>query len=117
DQFGCPTHAGSIADVLLELARRYADQGVLEWGLYHYSGRSPCTWHEFAVEIFRQAHEKGLLARQPSVAAISTEQYPTPARRPAWSVLDCGLFQSTFDLEPRDWHAELSDVLDALARS
>jgi dTDP-4-dehydrorhamnose reductase len=114
DQYGCPTHAGSIADVLLELAARYAKSGQLAWGVYHYSGASACSWYEFAVEIFQQAKDKGLLARSPQVHPIATAQYPTPARRPAWSVLDCSLFETTFGIATRDWHGELSDVLDVL---
>jgi len=115
DQFGCPTQAGSIADVLLQLAQRYAREGSLAWGLYHYSGRSPCTWFDFAVEIFRQAAAKGMLPKQPQVSSITTAQYPTPARRPAWSVLDCTRFETTFGIATHDWHEDLSVVLDALA--
>ena len=115
DQHGCPTQAGSIADALLALARRYDREGTLAWGLYHYSGRSPCTWHDFAVEIFRQAVGKGLLAKQPEVSSISTAQYPTPARRPSWSVLDCSKFETTFGIPMMDWRDDLSVVLDALA--
>jgi len=117
DQYGCPTQAGSIADVLLALARRYEQDGSLAWGLYHYTGRSPCTWHDFAVEIFRQGVAKGLLAKQPRVSSITTAQYPTPARRPAWSVLDCSKFEATFGIPARDWRDELSVVLDALAEA
>jgi len=114
DQFGCPTQAGSIADVLLELAQRYAQGGVLAWGLYHYSGRSPCTWFDFAVEVFRQAEAKGMLPTRPKVSPITTSQYPTPARRPAWSVLDCSKFENTFGIQTKDWHDDLSVVLDGL---
>jgi dTDP-4-dehydrorhamnose reductase len=117
DQHGCPTQAGSIADVLLTLASRYKREGSLAWGLYHYSGRSPCTWHDFAVEIFRQGAEKKLLEKQPKVSSITTAQYPTPARRPAWSVLDCSKFETTFGIQTLDWRQELSVVLDALAEA
>jgi dTDP-4-dehydrorhamnose reductase len=114
DQFGCPTQAGSIADVLLQLAQRYAQNGTLAWGLYHYSGKSPCTWFDFAAEIFRQAEVKGILPKKPKVSSITTAQYPTPARRPAWSVLDCTKFETTFGIDTHDWHDDLSVVLDAL---
>ena len=117
DQFGCPTRAGSIADVLLHLAQRYERDGTLAWGLYHYTGRSSCTWFDFAVEVFRQAEAKGMLPKQPQVSPITTAQYPTPARRPAWSVLDCSKFETTFGIETLDWHDELSVVLDGLAAS
>ena len=114
DQFGCPTQAGSIADVLLQLAQRYAREGTLAWGLYHYSGRSFCTWFDFAVEIFRQAEAKGILPKQPQLSSITTAQYPTPARRPVWSVLDCSKFEATFGIATHDWHDDLAAVLDAL---
>ncbi len=111
DQVGCPTQAGSIARVLLELARRYATQGDLAWGVYHYSGAPACSWYDFAVEIFRQGEDAGLLARQPKVSPIATAQYPTPARRPAWSVLDCGRFERTFGLAPHAWQDDLAEVI------
>ncbi|MCQ4265180.1 dTDP-4-dehydrorhamnose reductase [Stutzerimonas stutzeri] len=114
DQIGCPTQAGSIARVLLELARRYAAEGELAWGVYHYSGAPACSWYDFAVEIFRQGADVGLLARQPKVSPIATAQYPTPARRPAWSVLDCSRFQKTFGLAPHDWQDDLAEVLAIL---
>ncbi|MFP5337936.1 MAG: dTDP-4-dehydrorhamnose reductase [Gammaproteobacteria bacterium] len=117
DQLGCPTQAGSIAAVLLELARRYADGDKLAWGVYHYSGTPACSWYDFAVEIFRQGEAAGLLARQPEVSPITTAQYPTPARRPAWSVLDCRRFESTFGLAPRPWKLELAEVLEVLQQA
>lgn len=111
DQQGCPTSAASIARALWRLAQRYRQEGSLRWGLYHYSGTPACSWHAFAVEIFRQAQQAGLLARQPVVHAITTEQYPTPARRPAWSVLDCSRLRQVFSIEPADWRDELKAVL------
>jgi len=115
DQLGSPTQAGSIASVLLTLASRYVREGRLAWGLYHYSGRPACSWYDFAVEIFRQGEALGLLARQPQVSPIMTAQYPTPARRPAWSVLDCSHFEATFGLAPRRWQDELAEVLSVIA--
>lgn len=116
DQFGCPTQAGSIANVLLELASRYRRQGSLAWGLYHYSGKPSCSWYDFASEIFRQAQPLGLLERQPRLTPITTAQYPTPAQRPAWSVLDCSRFEATFGLAARDWRSDLAEVLAELSR-
>lgn len=115
DQFGCPTQAGSLAKALLQLAQRYAHEGTLAWGLYHYSGTPHCSWFDFAEEIFRQAAIKGLLTKTPQVSAITTAQYPTPARRPAWSVLACTKFEQAFGIAPSDWHDDLGEVLDALA--
>lgn len=115
DQHGCPTSAASIARALWSLAVRYREQGVLQWGLYHYSGTPACSWHAFALEIFRQAHALKLLERIPVVRAIGTADYPTPARRPAWSVLDCDKLRETHGIAPADWREELGQVLRELA--
>ena len=114
DQQGGPTAAASIAQALWCIVARYRREGDLPWGLYHYTGTPACTWHEFASEIFRQATALGMLARAPQVEPIRTEQYPTPARRPAWSVLDCTLIEQTFAVHQEDWRAALSDVLGRL---
>lgn len=89
DQHGCPTSAASIANVLWRLAELYKQKKCLPWGVYHFNNAPASTWHEFAVEIFKQAKEKGVLEKIPKVKAIFTINYPTPAQRPAWSVLDC----------------------------
>jgi dTDP-4-dehydrorhamnose reductase len=115
DQQGCPTSAASIARALWALAEQYRREGKLRWGLYHYSGTPACSWHAFALEIFRQAQQAGLLPRQPVVHAIPAAQYPTPARRPAWSVLDGSLLRQAHGIEPADWRVELEAVLAELS--
>lgn len=115
DQHGCPTAAASIARALWTLAVQYRDHGALQWGVYHYAGTPACTWHDFALEIFRQAHELGLLERVPVVRAIATTDYPTPATRPAWSVLDCSKLHAAHDIAQADWREELGLVLRELA--
>ncbi|HUE91171.1 dTDP-4-dehydrorhamnose reductase [Pseudomonas sp.] len=115
DQQGCPTSAASIARALWTLAQQYRDSGALQWGLYHYSGMPACSWHGFAQEIFAQGHELGILPRVPVVHGISTAQYPTPAKRPAWSVMDCSRLQQAQQITPVDWRTELRAVLLELA--
>lgn len=115
DQHGCPTSAASIARALWDLARQYRELGTLQWGTYHFSGSQPCTWHEFAQEVFRQAQELGLLETLPHVRAITTADYPTPAKRPAWSVLDCSKLFMAHDIFQPDWRVELSSVLQGLS--
>lgn len=114
DQLGGPTAAASIAGALWQIARQWQAEGALPWGIYHYSGAPACSWHGFAVEIFRQAVELGLLSRAPQVNAITTADYPTPARRPAWSVLDCAKIQRELDIMQPDWQADLAQVLREL---
>ncbi|MCQ9618243.1 dTDP-4-dehydrorhamnose reductase [Paenalcaligenes niemegkensis] len=117
DQYGSPTSVRSVADALWGLAGRYRLHGTLDWGIYHYAGSPACTWYEFAVEIFRQAHARCLIGRIPVVNAIETTQYPTPAKRPAWSVLSGEKIQFVYGIEPVDWRDELDTVLDILQTS
>ncbi|MDX3906787.1 MAG: dTDP-4-dehydrorhamnose reductase [Pigmentiphaga sp.] len=111
DQRGGPTHAGAIADALLDLARRHAAGESLPWGTYHYSGTPVVTWHAFAQAIFAEAHAQDLLDRIPAVHAITTADYPTPARRPANSALDNSLAHSRLGLASPDWRTGLREVL------
>lgn len=112
DQYGCPTSARSIAEVLWRLAEKYMSERALPWGIYHFSNSPACTWHEFAVEIFQQGKERGLLENIPSVKAITSEDYPTPAKRPAWSVLDCNKIEFLLDKKVALWESELLSALD-----
>lgn len=114
DQYGCPTSAASIADVLWKLAELYQKTHTLPWGIYHFSNSPACTWHEFAVEIFKQAEEKGLIDEVPKVNAISTSEYSTPAKRPVWSVLDCGEIEKLLDEKVPDFNVQLSKLLNVL---
>jgi dTDP-4-dehydrorhamnose reductase len=116
DQHGGPTSAGSIADTLWALALIFQRDGRLGWGVYHYSGVPACNWHDFAKEIFTQAVALGLLEKSPEVKAITTADYPTPAKRPAWSVLDCETLADVHGLLPKSWAQELHAVLQQLEK-
>ena len=116
DQHGCPTSAASIASALWSLASQYRQHGTLQWGVYHFSGAPASTWYEFALEVFRQAQELKLLDRLPHVRAISTVDYPTPAQRPAWSVMDCSKLHAAHGIAQADWRDELRMVLRELAQ-
>tara|TARA_R110001592_G_scaffold53617_8_gene164423 strand:+ start:2055 stop:2978 length:924 start_codon:yes stop_codon:yes gene_type:complete len=114
DQYGCPTSAASIADALWSLACQHKETGILQWGTYHFGGTPACTWYKFAEEIFKQSSELEVLAKTPELKAISTADYPTPAKRPAWSVLDCSRFQSVHGVAQTDWREGLGEVLQEL---
>jgi dTDP-4-dehydrorhamnose reductase len=114
DQQGCPTSAASIAKVLWLMAQRYIKTGTLEWGIYHFSNAPACTWHDFACEIFQQAVAQGMLTKAPVVSPITTDDYPTPAKRPANSVLNCSKLTDYLSIELPDWREELRDVLGQL---
>lgn len=103
DQHGCPTSASSIAKVLWQLAEKYKTERTIPWGIYHFSNSPACTWYEFACEIFEQAVKAGVLERKPEVQPITTAEYPTPAKRPAWSVLDCGKIEEVLRHKNPGW--------------
>lgn len=111
DQYGCPTSASSIAQTLWELATKYVNTGDLEWGIYHFGGSPACTWHEFAIGIFNKAHQLGMLDKIPEVKKIATTDYPTPAKRPSWSVLNCTKLEMIFGIKQPDWHYDLDVML------
>lgn len=115
DQHGCPTYAGHIAETLLDMVKQIsARQFDDRWGTYHYCGEPATTWHGFAEEIFRQANRKGLINHPVVVEPIGTTDYPTAARRPENSVLDCSKIREGFGLNPGNWQAGLAEMLDLI---
>jgi dTDP-4-dehydrorhamnose reductase len=111
DQRGCPTAAQDVAGVCLALALRSASNPESSrYGLYHFAGGGEATWHEFAKTIVELAR----LPRPIDVAPISTEAYPTPAKRPTDSRLDCSALDRDFQIKPRSWREALKDTLDRL---
>jgi dTDP-4-dehydrorhamnose reductase len=110
DQIGAPTPAGWIADATAALIMR----GVERSGVWHLTTDGETSWHGFAAAIVDQAHERGLIGRKPNVVAIPTSGYPTPARRPAYSVLDTSRLQRDFRIVPPDWREGLRRTLDGM---
>lgn len=122
DQFGCPTYAGHLALVVEALIQRFRSEGTLPWGVYHCSGGSPCSWHEFAQQVFQISaalKEQGvggelLPDASPAVKPIATEDYPTPAARPQYSVLDNRKLEELLGRELPCWRDGLLDMLSKL---
>ena len=113
DQTGGPTPAADIAAALLTIASSFgAGRGAP--GIYHFAGRPATTWAEFAREIFTIRAEKGDGFRAPSVEGIPTSGYPTPARRPQNSVLDCAAIATAYGIPQPDWRAGLAEVIGEL---
>nr|WP_314484245.1 dTDP-4-dehydrorhamnose reductase [uncultured Kingella sp.] len=112
DQFGSPTYAGDIAAALIQIAQHIAAEQPTEYGVYHFSGSPYTSWYGFASEIFRRAAAQNLLPRAPALNAIATSDYPTPAKRPANSRLDCSKIQAAFGIAPSDWQAALGSLKD-----
>ena len=111
DQYGAPTAAADIAAALITIVRRHTPEQLAERaGIYHYCGSPYASWFEFAETIFAEAAAQGVLAKIPTVKPIATADYPTPAKRPADSRLDCGKIRTVFGIGPCDWHSALSDL-------
>ena len=111
DQRGSPTFAGDLADALLTLSRRLLGESLPEeaYGTFHYAGGGEVTWYGFAKRIFEIAAPH--LGRRPKVEPITTAEYPTPARRPANSVLDCSKIAQVHGIIQRPWDTALQEML------
>lgn len=111
DQRGCPTSTADLADAILAVAPQLPGAKKI-WGTYHFVGSGVTTWHGFASRII--ATQAPLTGRLPRVTAIATAEFPTPARRPANSELDCSLFARVFGVRGRPWTAEADRITRAL---
>lgn len=111
DQWGCPTWTGHLADALVDLTEsiREAKAGI-DWGTYHFSGSGNTTWHGFTESIVKQAKRWERL-RVCRIVPITTSEYPTPAQRPKWSVLDCSKIQRNFGINTSPWTEGLVSML------
>ncbi len=104
DQFGTPTYAKDLAKVILEIIETQATK----YGLYHYSNEGEASWHDFAKEIFELSNTKIKLG------AIPTTQYPTPAERPKYSVMDKTKIKNNLGIQIPNWKDSLQKALLAL---
>ncbi|MCG9565831.1 dTDP-4-dehydrorhamnose reductase [Vibrio chagasii] len=110
DQFGGPTYAGDIANTLIQIAKRITQGSEIEYGVYHYSGLPHVSWFDFADAIFDVAVQQKLLDSKPTLTSITTEQYPTPAKRPSNSRLSNEKVMANFSIEASDWQAALNNI-------
>jgi dTDP-4-dehydrorhamnose reductase len=110
DQFGCPTCAADLAEAILTLSEAIRTKGEVAWGTYHYCGNGVISWHEFAQAILDIA-KAYMPLKTTRVEPIPTDQYPTPAKRPAYSALDCEKIQNQFGIYPKPWRESLEKTL------
>ncbi|MEQ1514403.1 MAG: dTDP-4-dehydrorhamnose reductase [Lysobacteraceae bacterium] len=108
DQVGTPTPAALIADVTAAVLARPYDRS----GVWHLTASGETTWHGFAEAIVAAAHARGQIARLPRVVPIATADYPTPAKRPAYSRLDISRIEADFAIILPDWRTGLDMILD-----
>lgn len=109
DQFGGPTYAGDIASALITMAKAL-HSGNNHYGVYHFAGLPHVSWHRFAMEIFAKAKEQDVLNKDILVNGITSEQYPTSAKRPANSKLDCRKIEKSFGIKPSYWKVALNNL-------
>ncbi|EZP55135.1 dTDP-4-dehydrorhamnose reductase [Sphingomonas sp. RIT328] len=112
DQQGSPTSAADLAGALATIAMRLADDPHAPTGTFHFSNAGATDWAGFACEIFRQSAARG--GPTAAVEGIATSDYPTPARRPANSLLSHDAIRTAYGIDPRPWDAALADILDEL---
>ena len=110
DQVGGPTYAGDIAKALIQIAEKIIAGEKVEYGVYHLTGEPYVSWYEFAKAIFAEAVSQNVLEKSPLVNAITTADYPTPAKRPANSCLDLTKIQQVFGIQPSDWQKALKNI-------
>ena len=110
DQVGGPTYAGDIASALIQIAEKIIAGETVEYGIYHFTGEPYVSWCDFAKAIFDEAVSQNVLEKAPLVNAISSADYPTPAKRPANSCLDLTKIQQVFGIQPSDWKKALKNI-------
>lgn len=116
DQRGRPTYAPDLAAAALDLAGLGDGLSPHTPGLYHYANTGETTWHELTCRILDRARARGRSVATRVVHAVTTAEFPRPAPRPAYSVLDTGKLQATLGAAPPHWHDALERYLDAIDR-
>ena len=107
DQVGTPTYAGDLAEAICTIVEKGLDKG--NEGLYHYSNEGVCSWYDFAKEIARQAHHNSC-----DIRPCHSNEFPSPVKRPSYSVLDKTKFKQTFNLTVPYWTDSLAVCLSRL---
>ncbi|TCV95776.1 dTDP-4-dehydrorhamnose reductase [Luteibacter rhizovicinus] len=118
DQRGTPTSAGFLADATVRIASSWMGDPIrrtLRGGVYHLTANGETTWYDFAEALFSDAHETDRIANVPTILPIATSDYPTPARRPAYSVLAIDRIVKTFAVAAPHWRDDLRHVLGSAA--
>jgi dTDP-4-dehydrorhamnose reductase len=109
DRVGCPTWARDLARAILQIAEALP-RTPSPWGTYHCSNQGQTTWYGFAEAIFELAPQ-ALALRVQNVHPISTEDYPTPAARPPYSVLNCARIHRSFGISLPPWRESVRTAL------
>jgi len=113
DQWGSPTYAADLAEVILKIIETGSDK----FGIYHFANEGVTNWYEFARAIYDKSKSLGIINRSKKVEIkpIKTEEYPTAAIRPQYSVLSKDKVKKEFNLKIRNWYKALEDFLNILS--
>ena len=114
DQIGSPTWAKDIAEGIATLAKRTQVTDSKRddlFGTYHFTNTGVASWFDFAIAIFEEAEAQGYSLKLKSVNPIATADYPTPAQRPAYSVLNCQKVAAVLNYDVPYWRASLKSML------
>jgi dTDP-4-dehydrorhamnose reductase len=117
DQVGSPTSARTLAAAIgatLSFCSSAAPANDPRWGIHHVVAAGKTSWHGFATAIITEAYERGILTSMPRVTPIVTTEFPTPAHRPAYSVLDTSRFTDAFGWQAPAWQEPLAVELNEL---
>lgn len=110
DQCMCPTYAGHIAGALLTIANKPAEKGT-----FHYCSSEPISWHGFATAIVNEAKKHTSLIAD-EIKAITADEFPTDAKRPQQSVLDCQKIQAVYGIDQPSWREAIKIIIPKLVQ-
>lgn len=110
DQWGCPTYAGTIAEVIFDLINKTQKQEIEQYGVYHLCNSGRTNWYQFAEAIFTQAQAAGKIPKRPTLAPIPSSDYPTPAKRPKNSELCCLKLEQFINMKLPHWKLSLPKI-------
>jgi dTDP-4-dehydrorhamnose reductase len=114
DQTGCPTWTGDLAGALVSMLLFLGERpGATPWGTYHFCGAGWTTWYKFACAIVDEARRYERLSVR-AITPVTSDQYPVPAKRPSWSVLDTGKIARVFGIKPLPWIEGMKAMLREL---
>jgi dTDP-4-dehydrorhamnose reductase len=116
DQCGCPTWAHNLALASDAVIRKWQTPAFADTkGVFHYCDDQAVSWYEFALRIFSLAVDAGLLQKEPELTPVPSSQFPQPAERPKWSVLNAQMIADVFAIQPASFQQALSAVIAEIA--
>jgi dTDP-4-dehydrorhamnose reductase len=110
DQVGSPTYTGNLAEAIVSIIQ----SPVSRYGIYHFTNEGQITWFEFAKEIQKVGVAKGIVTDSCAIESCSTQEFPTKAERPVYSVLSKEKIKRTFGISIRSWQDGLHEFFDRL---